>query len=166
MKAPGGFTLIEILVVVVLLGILAAIVIPQFSSATTDARLSAMAEDLRATRTHLSVYKAQHEGIPPGYPADGSPPDDATFVAQMTLASNPLGETGPVGTPGLDFGPYWKQAPPNPVNGLNSVQIVGDGEALPVEASGASGWVYQPETMTFRSDATGSDKGGTPYYEY
>jgi len=166
MKAHDGFSLVEILVVVVLLGILAAVVIPQFTSAGEDARTSAMAEDLRATRMHLSVYKAQHEGIPPGYPANGGAPDPATFVAQMTLASNPQGQTGPIGTPGLDFGPYWKQAPSNPINALNTVNIIGDGEALPAEASGGFGWVYQPETLTFRSDAAGSDKQDTPYYEY
>ena len=164
MKAPGGFTLVEILVA--LLGILAAVVIPQFTSATQDARANAMAEDLRATRMHLSVYEAQHEGTPPGYPADGGAPDAATFVAQMTLASNPAGETGPVGTPGLNRGPYWRQAPPNPINGLNDVTIVGDGEMLPAGASDESGWIYQPETLTFRSNAAGGDEDGTPYYEY
>ena len=41
-----GFTLVEILIVVIILGILAAIVIPQFTSASSDARNSSVASTL------------------------------------------------------------------------------------------------------------------------
>ncbi|MHC4363321.1 MAG: type IV pilin protein, partial [Planctomycetota bacterium] len=42
MKAQSGFTLVEILIVVVILGILAAIVIPQFTDASTEAKMSSL----------------------------------------------------------------------------------------------------------------------------
>ena len=45
MKAKKGFTLVEILIVVVILGILAAIVIPQFSEASTEARTNSLCSD-------------------------------------------------------------------------------------------------------------------------
>ena len=38
----GGFTLVEILIVVIILGILAAIVIPNFTNASTDARRASL----------------------------------------------------------------------------------------------------------------------------
>ena len=47
MRANRGFTLVEILIVVVILGILAAIVIPQFTEASTEAKLSSLCSDLQ-----------------------------------------------------------------------------------------------------------------------
>lgn len=64
----SGFTLIEILIVVVILGILAAIVIPSFASATEDTRKAAFAQDLRAFETAILRYEVDNGQFPP----DGS----------------------------------------------------------------------------------------------
>ena len=63
-RTKKAFTLIEILIVVVLLGILAAIVIPQFSDASTDAKLSAQASDLHTLRSQVQLYRAKTGGFP------------------------------------------------------------------------------------------------------
>src|SRR5690349_7625159 len=68
-RAGRAFTLIEILIVVVILGILAAIVIPQFSNASYVARENTLKDDLRYLRTQIVVFKAQHRDTPPGYPS-------------------------------------------------------------------------------------------------
>jgi general secretion pathway protein G len=51
-----GFTLIEILIVVVILGILAAIMVPQFSSARGDARHAKREQDLKTMEKVLEMY--------------------------------------------------------------------------------------------------------------
>ncbi len=55
-----AFTLVEILIVVVILGILAAIAVPQFVGATEEAKISATLTDLHKLRRHLGVYRARN----------------------------------------------------------------------------------------------------------
>ena len=162
-----GFTLVEILIVVVLLGILAAIVIPQFSNASEDARFSAAVDNLRRVRTQVELYRHHHGGIvAPGYPPGGGAPNEATFVDQMTLASDVDGATAAPGTPGFIYGPYLQQIPVNPFNGLRTIQVIADGVAVPAAATGTFGWIYKPETADFRVDAVGQDDSGHNFYDY
>lgn len=55
-----AFTLVEVLIVVVILGILAAIAVPQFVGATEEAKISATLTDLHKLRRHLGVYRARN----------------------------------------------------------------------------------------------------------
>jgi general secretion pathway protein G len=153
-----AFTLVEILIVVVILGILAAIVLPKFSNASAEARASMLADDLRLFRSQIEIYKEQHMGIPPG-------PDASTFCNQMTMASNAAGQTAAPGTAGFTFGPYFSQMPANPINGKNTVQIIAAG-SFPTAADDANGWVYQPSTLIFNADCAGSDDAGKSFFDY
>ena len=63
--AARGFTLVEILIVVIILGILAAIVIPQFTNASTEARSSNVLSQLQTMRSQIELYKLQHNDVPP-----------------------------------------------------------------------------------------------------
>ena len=61
----AGFTLVEILIVVVILGILAAIVIPQFTSASQSARASQLTAQLQTLRSQLELAQMEHQGVYP-----------------------------------------------------------------------------------------------------
>jgi len=167
-NARHGFTLVEILIVVIILGILAAIVIPQFSNATASARASMLADDLRLMRSQIMVFKAQHNSVSPGYPG-GDPtasPTESAFAAQITLASTASCATAAPGTAGYHYGPYMTQVPPNPINGKNSVLVLGDGQTFPSTPSNTYGWIYQPSTLIFKGDTLGRDESGRSYFDY
>ena len=60
-----GFTLVEILIVVVILGILAAIVIPQFSGATQDAQAGNLKAQLASIQSQIELYRARNQSNHP-----------------------------------------------------------------------------------------------------
>jgi general secretion pathway protein G len=63
-RAATGFTLIEIMVVVVILSILAAFVVPQVMDKPDQARLTKAQQDLRAIETALDLYKLDNFRYP------------------------------------------------------------------------------------------------------
>ena len=168
MKRARAFTLIEILVVVVLLGILAVVVLPLVAGSAISARESALAHDVQMLRRYVLIYTAQHLEIGPGYP-DGDTtqdPTEAVFLAQTTLSSNESGQTAPIGTAGFDRGPYLSKIPVNPLNHKNTIQVLTDAEDFPADADDSHGWIYKASTSEVRADNAGTDDGGTRYYDY
>ncbi|MCC5823527.1 MAG: prepilin-type N-terminal cleavage/methylation domain-containing protein [Phycisphaerales bacterium] len=59
-----GFTLVEILIVVVILGILAAIVVPQFTNAANEARGGNVATQESTLQTQIELWAAREGGYP------------------------------------------------------------------------------------------------------
>jgi len=80
-----GFTLIEILIVVVIIGLLAALVVPNVTTTAEDAARSTARSQLAAVRSQIELYKLRYGGtIPPAAGDDGT---DQLWEA-MTTANN------------------------------------------------------------------------------
>jgi prepilin-type N-terminal cleavage/methylation domain-containing protein len=140
--ARNAFTLIEILIVVVILGILAAIVIPQFTNAADDANESGVKSQLQTLRSQIELYRAQNAGTNPASLATG---DWSTMI---------------------DSG-YLNGPPNNPMTSNNSV-----GAAAATTVGWVWTQAYWDETGAYTADATkpyqlfAVDAAGSVYDEY
>jgi len=149
-----GFTLVEILIVVIILGILAAIVIPQFTEASNDARESSLASDLQTLRSQIELYKIQHLDCHPGDTTGNGVADDAAnFVADLT------GQTDQDGAVGTDYGPYLQQFPTNPFNALSDVSL----GAVACPGNDGTGWYFNTAIGKISPNDNDSDSSGNPH---
>jgi len=145
-----GFTLVELLIVVIILGILAAIVLPQFTSTTDDAKVGALDANLSTLRSAVELYYQQH-GAYPSAAGDGTNAANtaAAFTSQLTQYSTIAGAVALTKDATHIYGPYLKKAtlPPEPVSSLATVEISTTG-TLGMTATGATtgGWKFDNKT--------------------
>ena len=132
-----GFTLVEILIVVVILGILAAVIVPQFASAVTDASVGTAQSELSKLERAIDVYFARNENSVP----------DVT-------AGN--GTWGPL----LGNGEYLKDAPTNPYVGGENARVIALGTGPDTEFQTTHGWIFNESTGEVW--AGGFDEDGEP----
>ena len=144
MKATNkkGFTLVEILIVVVILGILAAIVIPQFSEASSEARKSSVQSNLQMIRSQVELFKIQHNETQPGDVSGAT--HATTFIAALTGKTD---STGAVVSGGA-YGPYVQKFPANAYNDAKTVTEVDTADADPT-VSTTVGWEWNRADSEF-----------------
>lgn len=145
MRSRSGFTLVEILIVVVILGILAAIVVPQFTEASGEAKESRLLQDLQSVRSQIELYKLQHPNLLPGETTGVS------FTQAMTGLTNADGTTASAPGAGV-YGPYLQKIPSNPFVDPNAVQSVETGGSNPGPGGGDNGWYFNTDIGAFYAD--------------
>jgi prepilin-type N-terminal cleavage/methylation domain-containing protein len=170
LRDNGGFTLIELIIVIIILGILAALAIPQFTPATEDAQVATMDGNLKVVRTAIELYYHQHSSTYPGYNdyTDGTQATAAemepSFIAQLTEYSNRGGVTSTTKNAGTHpFGPYLvsRAIPRNPLPDAATVvadeadiECDADLDALTATVGATKGWRFSVETGEFIANNT------------
>ena len=133
-RKTSGFTLVEILIVVVILGILAAIVIPQFTNASESAKLSSLTSQLQTIRSQLELAQIQHQGTYPTL--------NATWTAMTTQTEPDAAYTAVTTASGNEVGPYLQQAPINPFESSATTAAA---------AAAGVGWTYSSSTGVIKA---------------
>jgi general secretion pathway protein G len=123
-----GFSLVELIIVLAILGILATLVISNFGNTSGDTKISAMKTTLQTVRAQLETYRLQHnEKLP-------------TLAAWKDQMTQKTGEDGTADTNGR-YGPYLTQMPVNPMD---------NSSALFNTQNGSGGWAYDEGTGSFK----------------
>lgn len=154
-RASKGFTLIEMLIVIVILGVLAMVIIPQISTSTDDAKLSTLQTNLSSMRNAVELYYAQHNSTYPGAALGGAANAGEAFIQQLTRYTAVDGTIAVVKDATHKYGPYIKgdNLPMNPFNELRTVTVDTTEDDITVRASGGTtGWKFYAQTGVLLAD--------------
>ena len=159
-----AFSLVELIIVVVIIGIISAIAIPKMSRGARNAGANTLSMDLSVLRNALELYAAEHDGKFP----------DAGIGTQLTQYTDMSGLASLTKDPatGRVFGPYLKEIPPLPVGskkGARDIVVDTIAGSLPTGA-GSEGWWYNSADTIIRANlsvgAPNQDDDGVDYNTY
>ena len=130
-RVRSAFTLVELLIVVVILAVLAATIIPQFTDSTRDAQESTTLFNLHTLRSQIQMYRTQHGGTAPG-----------NALLELTSQTDRDGNIA-AGNP---YGPYITEIPENPFNRSATIKVITNTKPVATDVSATDGWLYNATT--------------------
>jgi len=163
-KNQAGFTLIEMLIVIIVLGILAMVIVPQITVSTEDAKVNTLKTNLSGVRSAIETYYAQHENKYPGeLKIDGatSPSEAESLTATVQQLTRYTSSKGVVSdtkdTTTYKYGPYLRGTgsggfPNNPFTETNTLATDHDETNITTRdrsVAGTEAWMYYPKTGVF-----------------
>ena len=168
-----AFSLIELVIVVVILGIIAAIAIPRIGSGSQSAGESALRANLASLRNAIDWYYGEHKNKYPGEVGDGTNAagSELAFSNQLTTYTNASGGFSTEKLATHPYGPYIRGGIPTlPVGtnkGVATVDVQAITTPLAVNVAGGDGWIYSTGTgqIIGNADDIGSD-GVTTFDAY
>ena len=151
-----GFSLIELVIVIVIIGIISAIAIPRLTRGANNAAATAAKGDLAVLRSAIEMYRAEHQGLYPTVAEIGIQLTSHTKIDGTDPNTNADVASGRV------YGPYIRAIPALPVGARKGSKEIG-----PNDASGI-GWIYSESTgdIFTNTTATELDQDGAYYNEY
>ena len=126
---------VEVVIITIVLGVFAMSIVPKFSKASTESKVTKLIDGLEKMRVHLDLYYVQHD--------ESFPPCDS-FESFETAMTRKVGK----------YGPYVKKVPVNLFNNLNTIRF--DGEPA---GSSKAGWRFDTGSGLFQADNSSAYAG-------
>ncbi len=167
--ARRAFSLVELVIVIVILGIIAAVAVPRISSSSRNAGESALRANLASIRNAIDWYHAEHKATLPSAKSDGvnAAGSPEAFRRQLKQYSNSDGQVSVAKNPAFPFGPYIRGRIPcltvGAKAGNRSLMVVDQPGPLTTDLGGDRAWIYNVATGEFIPNAPEIGSNGQPY---
>jgi len=168
-----GFSLIELVIVIVILGLIAGIAIPRLTRASQGSAEAALRADLKMLREAIDLYAVEHNGDWPSLRAAGDgvgPQTSEAFKRQLTWYTAENGEASRTKDATHYLGPYLRKIPPLPVGsraGKDAVALMNH-FSTPGIVGPDYGWEFEQYFGPIRANLPIEEVGfnGIPYCEW